>query len=78
VRIHEALAATDLSPRQRRIVWNAVVNSAIEGSWLTAESVTSLCDFIAGRISDDEHQARVLARYGVNPRSPQQDSSTTD
>jgi hypothetical protein len=58
-------------------VWNAVVNSAIERTWLTAESVTSLCDFVTGEISADEHQARVLARHGLNPEPPQQDSSTT-
>jgi hypothetical protein len=77
VRIHEALAAADLSARERRIVWNAVVGNAIEGSWLTAESVTWLCEFVTGKISADEHQARVLARYRVSPAPPQQDPSST-
>jgi hypothetical protein len=72
---HEALAAADLSPQLRRIVWNAVVNNAIEGWAPTAESVTLLCDFVAGNISDEEHLACVLAKAGVNRRDPLQDQS---
>jgi hypothetical protein len=75
VQPHEALATVDLSPQQSRMVWNAVVNSAIEESVPTEESVRLLCDFVAEKISAKEHLARVLARAGVRARHPLHDQS---
>jgi Antitoxin VbhA len=62
-------ASTDggdtMSSEQHRLVHNAVVNNAIEGWTPTAEAIADLSEFTAGRITADEHRARVLARAGV-------------
>jgi hypothetical protein len=51
-----------LAPRQRRIVYNSLVNGVIEGWAPAAEAVTLLCEYAAGAITDDEYRNRVLAR----------------
>lgn len=64
---HEAqsldmLSGSGLSPRDRRLVHNALVNSVIEGWTPDADSVAWLSEFAAGKISIDEYRQRVLAQ----------------
>ena len=56
------LVPSDLSPKERRLVHNALVNSVIEGWTPDAESIALLGEFAAGKISIDEYRHRVLAR----------------
>lgn len=59
------LSTSTLSARQRRIVHNAVVNSALEGHLLNVAAADDLIDVVAGDISADTHRKRVLARAGI-------------
>ncbi|WP_292981028.1 hypothetical protein [Mycobacterium sp.] len=59
------LASSALSASQRRVVHNAVVNSALEGPLLSVAPAHDLIDFVAGNISADAYHKRVLARTGI-------------
>jgi Antitoxin VbhA len=61
--IAEILYASDLSPQNRRRVYNAVVSSLIDGGTTDRESLLRLIEFAAGRITDDEHKRQVLAAH---------------
>lgn len=56
------LLPSDLSPKDRRLVHNAVVNSVIEGWTPDPESIAWLGEFAAGKITINEYRQRVLAR----------------
>lgn len=64
--LHDIPAFAALAPREQRMVYNASVNSAIEGYTPCVESVTLLCQFVAGEISSDEHLRRLLARVQLD------------
>lgn len=56
----ELLSASDLSARDRRSVYDAIVSSAIEGDLSSVESVLRLIEFAAGRIDMAEYKRQVL------------------
>jgi hypothetical protein len=58
--ISEILYASDLSPQNRRHVYDAVVNNLIDGGTQDRESLLRLIEFAAGRITDEEHKRQVL------------------
>lgn len=62
------LSGSDLSPKDRRLVHNALVNSVIEGWTPDADSVALLSEFAAGQINIDEYRKRVLARAAAAAR----------
>jgi hypothetical protein len=59
------LMPAELSPRDRRLVHDAVVSSVIEGWTPDKQSVALLGDFAAGKITIEQYRARVLKRAGV-------------
>lgn len=65
------LRASGLSAENRRYVYDALVNSMIEGWMPNRESVSLLIDVTAGRISHGEYVERVLRRWtGLQYRYP--------
>jgi hypothetical protein len=65
--IAEILYASDLSPQNRRRVYNAVVSSLIDGGTANRDSLLRLIEFAAGRITSEEHKRQVLATH-LRPR----------
>lgn len=63
--VAEMLLSGDLSAEDRRLVNDAVVNSALEGWTPDAESLALLTEFAAGNIDFDEYRHQVLTRAGV-------------
>jgi Antitoxin VbhA len=70
MQLPQVSAFISVSPEQRKLVYNALVNNAIEGWTPTVESVALLRESVAGTISFDEYRNRVLARIasGSNHR----------
>lgn len=69
---YEIPAFAALKAEQRRLVWNAVVNGALEGWEPTVESVTLLCEITIGAVTSEEYLERVLARaVGSRAQKPQ-------
>lgn len=63
--VAELLISGDLSAEDRRLVNDAVVNSALEGWTPDAESLALLTELAAGNIDIDQYRHQVLARVGV-------------
>lgn len=59
----ELLNRSDLAPEARRAVYDAVVNSVIEGAIPDRESVRRLVEFAAGRIDFEEYRQRVVSAH---------------
>lgn len=53
------LSAGDLTPKDRRIVFDGI----IEGSIPDRQSVAELMELAAGRLSGDEYRQRIIDRY---------------
>lgn len=68
----EAFAA--LSPRQQRVVYNALANSVLEGYQPTAEAVALLCEFVTGAIDQTVYMERLLTRLARGCRPQRSDS----
>lgn len=60
------LTTSALSAHDRRLVHDALVNSALEGWTPDAQAVALLNSFAAGDIDIDEYQRQVLARAGIS------------
>lgn len=58
----ELLLDAGLSTQQQRAVYDAAVDSMIEGAAPDRESLLRLIEFAAGRISFDEYKRRAIAR----------------
>lgn len=56
------LNASDLTPTDRRIVFDVIVDGMIEGSIPEREAVLELIEMAAGRISGDEYRQRIIDR----------------
>jgi hypothetical protein len=68
VDIAAMLSDGDLSAENRRYVHNALASSMLEGWTPTRESVALLIDVVAGNITADEYQARVVASAATRGR----------
>lgn len=66
--LSQLLANSGLSPEDRRLVHDALANSAIEGWTPDAESVALLTEFAAGNLDIDDYRQQVLVRAGVYRR----------
>lgn len=62
------LRDSDLSPDDRRHVYDAITNGMLSGWNPTRDAVTDLVDVVAGRITDDEFKARVIAAAAARGR----------
>jgi hypothetical protein len=69
VGLSEVPAFGALSQTEQRAVYNALINSALEGYLFDEVAVTDLCEFVSGTISSAEHQDRALARAASKRRS---------
>lgn len=56
----ELLGASDLSPKDRRAVYDVIVSSVIEGDIPSRESVLRLIEFAAGRITVAQYKQQVM------------------
>jgi hypothetical protein len=72
--LHDVEAFVALSPKQQRMVYNALANSALEGYQPTAEAVTLLCEFVTGAIDQTVYMERLLARLAPACRPQRSDS----
>jgi hypothetical protein len=63
--VAEMLISGELSAEDRRLVNDAVVNSALEGWTPDAESLALLTELAAGNIDIAEYRHQVLTRAGV-------------
>lgn len=72
--LRDVAAFAALSPRDQRIVYNALANSVLEGYQPTAESVALLCEFVTGAINPNEYLERALARLAPGCRANRSDS----
>ncbi|WP_285030662.1 hypothetical protein [Mycolicibacterium sp. lyk4-40-TYG-92] len=56
------LNASDLTPKDRRMVFDVIVNGTIEGAIPDRETVLELIELVAARISGDGYRQRIIDR----------------
>jgi len=62
------LRDSDPSREDRRHVYDAIANGMLSGLNPTRGAVTDLADVVAGKITDDEYKARVIAAATARSR----------